>query len=271
MHTMEVQREFLPGSSWLYYRIFTSPRIADTLLLNFLWPLANKLKLEEKIYAWFFIRYSEEGYHIRFRFNVKEGHLNEVIDAMYNIFKNENITHLVSKISIDIYSRELERYGKQTIEIVEKIFHEQSKLCVLYYLKETGEKRFQIALRHTHEMLSLFYSHFDDYRDFIISKKNMFKSEFNPSVIELKTINKSYTSEFPKILLGFESPDFININTTAIPSLIKQILMKTEVNDLNKIVSGIIHMHINRIFSVNQRGAEFLIYDYLVKLTRQKK
>ncbi|MBK6829054.1 MAG: thiopeptide-type bacteriocin biosynthesis protein [Chitinophagaceae bacterium] len=60
-----IQRNFLPGSSWLYYKIYCGSKSADEILLNVIQPLTTELQLGKLISQWFFIRYNDPDFHIQ--------------------------------------------------------------------------------------------------------------------------------------------------------------------------------------------------------------
>ncbi|MBK8924711.1 MAG: lantibiotic dehydratase [Crocinitomicaceae bacterium] len=65
----ELKRTFIPGSEWIYYKIYCGEKTAERILLELVYPLSTEicdtLKLAEK---WFFIRYADPDHHIRIRF-----------------------------------------------------------------------------------------------------------------------------------------------------------------------------------------------------------
>ncbi|HBX51207.1 MAG: hypothetical protein A2275_06955 [Bacteroidetes bacterium RIFOXYA12_FULL_35_11] len=64
---MQTSRYFIPGSEWLYYKIYCGPKTADTIIENVFLPVSSKLFENSLIKKWFFIRYSDSDLHLRFR------------------------------------------------------------------------------------------------------------------------------------------------------------------------------------------------------------
>jgi len=58
-----IQRKFLLGDAWLYYKIYCGARTADMLLTDMIAPLVAELKKQELIEKWFFIRYNGFVYY----------------------------------------------------------------------------------------------------------------------------------------------------------------------------------------------------------------
>jgi thiopeptide-type bacteriocin biosynthesis protein len=62
-----VQKTFVVGDEWLYYKIYCGVKTADILLLEIIKPVTAALLKEGIINKWFFIRYTDPAPHIRFR------------------------------------------------------------------------------------------------------------------------------------------------------------------------------------------------------------
>lgn len=120
---MNVKRSFIPGSEWLYIKIYTGYRSADNILVDYLLPFVDMLKNKQIIHGYFFVRYTDPYYHIRFRIHISNLFDYGIIcQNLEQIFNPCLINGLVWNIQCDTYKRELERYGEDYINEVEKIF-----------------------------------------------------------------------------------------------------------------------------------------------------
>ena len=63
-----IRRTFPPGSEWLYAKLFTGTATVDRVLCEDVAPLAQEAIASGAARRWFFIRYSEGGWHLRLRF-----------------------------------------------------------------------------------------------------------------------------------------------------------------------------------------------------------
>lgn len=118
-----IQRSFIVGDNWLYYKIYTGSRTSDMILLEIIKPLTESLLYNDVIDKWFFIRYADPKPHLRIRFHCTETkNIGVVISELLPFFKELINQDLVWKIQIDTYNRELERYGENTIIISESLF-----------------------------------------------------------------------------------------------------------------------------------------------------
>jgi thiopeptide-type bacteriocin biosynthesis protein len=115
-----LRRSFAPGSGWLYLKLYCTPRSADELLLGVLAPFvaANRALLG----CWFFIRYNEQGYHLRLRFQGEPQVLGGLMAELGRRLAVGHWAPLVQDYQADTYRRELERYGAAQMELAERCF-----------------------------------------------------------------------------------------------------------------------------------------------------
>ena len=114
----KVQRDFILGDQWFYFKLYTGVKTADTLLLEVIQPLRQYLLENKLIDKWFFIRYSDPDFHLRIRFSLQNRQaLGIVISKLNELVKPYLENKLISSMQVDTYSRELERYAKHPCSI----------------------------------------------------------------------------------------------------------------------------------------------------------
>ena len=67
-----VDKIFIPGSEWVYFKLYTGTKTADAILQNELYRYIRELLNNGIIDKWFFIRYTDPDFHIRLRLHLKE-------------------------------------------------------------------------------------------------------------------------------------------------------------------------------------------------------
>ncbi len=126
-----VQRDYILGDQWFYFKIYTGVKTADTILTEVIEPLCNRLFEKNLIDKWFFIRYTDPDFHLRIRFKIIDiNRISEIILVLNSMLKPYIDLHLVSKFQTEAYSRELERYGYNTIEETESLFFYDSQMTL---------------------------------------------------------------------------------------------------------------------------------------------
>jgi len=119
-------RSLAPGSEWLYWKLYVGPGAADRVIVELLKPLATTLVADGVIDRWFFVRYADPDWHVRFRIRVKPWNLNEAFNRCLEALKGNGS---IWRLQLDTYVREVERYGgPEGIEAAEEMFQYDSEL-----------------------------------------------------------------------------------------------------------------------------------------------
>src|SRR5690606_1788364 len=103
--------------------------------------------IESELKAWFFIRYQDhEGYHLRIRFNIDKCSDEVKFMAKVTQFFNRYAgSFQISKVVIDTYEREIDRYGFSNIVYCESLFFYDSE-NVLQIIKDDLQNKFMVAV-----------------------------------------------------------------------------------------------------------------------------
>lgn len=124
-----------PGTTyeWLSAHLFYTGS-AEKLLCNIVQPFLKQIELLlHSTCPYFFIRYAEEGLHLRLRLQIKSHFLQTVKTMLEADLSDSGIT-----IKYVPYVPEINRYGNQhTLAIAESLFH-ASAACSIVYLT-TGQ------------------------------------------------------------------------------------------------------------------------------------
>lgn len=276
-----VYRKFIPGSQWLYLKVFTSQKWADKILINTIRPLVKQLNSEGAIDTFFFIRYNDPESHLRLRFKQTFGY-SGLIDRVTSHIKdtlspllNSNI---ITKIQLDTYKPENEKYGFETIEFAESVFGNDS-IAVLDSIAYWTEH----DLSHLNWLfcLKLIDSTLEDFhvgleaRELLMKKLSLgFFNEFHGNKNLQEQLNLKYRKNTTVINTTILTPE----NT--FPEEIMQILrIRSCKNKLlydslergyihknqTQLVINIIHLIVNKIFPGQQRLMELTLYHFLMK------
>lgn len=157
-----MQRNFIPGSEWLYFKLYTGHKSADTLLVEYIKPLVERFEAEELINNFFFIRYGDPLPHIRLRLKInRPENYTSILYLTNDVFTICINNGLLSNVMCDTYRREIERYGTYTIDTSEKLFSVDSQaiirlLGILFRSINSEQDRWLLALRLLDDMLNVF-------------------------------------------------------------------------------------------------------------------
>lgn len=267
-----IKRNFMPGDEWLFFKVYCGVNTSDELLVKKILPLAHRLMKEKIIIRWFFIRYSDPDYHLRVRFLLNStDNIGYVITQTRESLSTYLKTNEVSKVVIDTYQREIERYGENYIEISESIFHTGSE-CVatlLKHLKENSALRWKAAFLIVDSLFTSLRLNVEQKIEFIKIMNDSFLREFNFNIHNSKCLNDAYRIKRKAVADLVSGLDKDGVAT----------LIRKHVNTYAKEVAGIIgeilidklsissylHMEMNRLFASNNRLNEMVVYNYLIR------
>lgn len=268
-------RKFGPGTEWLYLKIYTGIKTSDLILEETIQSLPEYFRENNYISKWFFIRYHDPKSHLRIRF-----YLNNTEDYP-NVLKkiNEELQEFVdsgeiSNISIETYSREIERYGKNTIEDAETLFYKNSEFTLLC-LPYDDEDKIIFSIFYMNEILDKLNLEIQEKLTWIQNFNGAFKEEFNADKNLNSQLDKKYRKFKLKLIDFIESDEFSDERNAIISHVeecvsVLQNMLRHHQNQsleipLQSFFQSIFHMNINRLFVSNQRLFEMVIYDYLLR------
>lgn len=255
-----INRTFIPGSEWLYLRLYTGKLSADDILMKWLLPVYNSLVQSESIVNMFFLRYMDPEYHLRIRFQIRQkcfAYVMEIIkDSLLPYIEN----NIIWKVEFGTYEREIERYSSECIENIEKIFACDSLYSLksmVFYIPST---RWKLSCTYIEQLFSIL------------------KYSLPQKASTMDKMQKSFRKE-----LGIDDSNFthkLNYNYRALRGDIEEIMshpfdehfyeLSKIINSENSIqiskhVCDIIHMINNRLFLAFPRQNEAVLYYYLYK------
>ena len=271
-----IQRSFLPGSEWLYFKIYVGTATADIILVEYLYPTVKILLEDGIIKNWFYIRYSDPETHLRVRFKVSDLSQNgNIINAVYECLKTQFSQGLIPKIQIDSYNREIERYSAHNIEDSELLFYYDSTTTIEFLLVnqlQNDKSRWLYALASIDILLDCFNLSQLIKTDILKELRNDFNKEFN---INIKAVNEKYCLHKEEIRSLFNKNDskeeylLLMQAMTYKKEMLSKVSSKIQLNFVNKseelieIIKSYIHMLCNRIFISGQRKHETIVYNFL--------
>ena len=272
-----IQRIFMPGSRWLYIKLYLGEKTADVILTQVVIPAIHKLRRMKSFEKWFFIRYSDPDFHLRILFLVTDiQSIHEIIEIFSQKLERWNRDRLLWKMQIDTYNRELERYGMYLIEEAESVFYIDSE-CILSILKmlNNNEKyRWMIALKLIDGLLSDFSLSIEEKQKLMGIYNKDYKTEFGFNEHNAKQFNSKFRenkSTVESVLNDtFVEQSFVALyppikkRSKALASIIEQIKIKLKKDmELNELIKSYLHMMLNRLFLSRNRIYELVLYDFM--------
>ena len=277
-----VRREFAPGSEWLYVKLYTGGPTADKLLGTSVPELTERLLSQGLIDRWFFIRYADPEAHLRLRFHrspaASDRFYAELLPTVYAWADALRQAGLVQQVQTDTYRRELERYGNDTMVASEELFFHDSR-AVVRWLASPGrgdeEARWQFAFGGMDRLLNDFRYTLPDKVRLLDSLRKAYLAEFAVTRVLRRQLDTNYRAHGSRTLTGLvsgyaaENPELRTIlqaRSRASGDTIAEIVACT--NDRDRLLASYVHMFLNRLFVINPRQHELLVYYYMEKYYR---
>jgi thiopeptide-type bacteriocin biosynthesis protein len=275
----DMQRTFNLGGEWFYIKLYSHRNVASEFLTHGLSPIINKLIKQKVAKQWFFIRYKDPDTHLRIR--IRSNQTDKILAEFNEWISANGFEDKFRRISLEPYTRELERYG--FIDEAEASFQASSAL-ILKYLKakkanKTKLTELQFAVITCTALLKSMGVNDEDGAMFLNNLALYFLNEAGFTRNVKLQIDKKYRTEKPNIEAAF------NISTVYLQKELAELdktiaayfskLKNAGCKNLEEYYSNILHMHFNRFFADDQRKKEGVIYYLLAKyqlslIARQK-
>ncbi|WP_454802845.1 thiopeptide-type bacteriocin biosynthesis protein [Mucilaginibacter phyllosphaerae] len=262
------QRDFRPGSEWIYLKIYCTNESADHLLITHLGPFirANRSSIK----SWFFIRYYDPDPHLRLRLLTTPENYGTLMMAFQVMAAGDSAATRIHAIRQDTYQRELERYGKDLIFLVEDLFCAGSELALDRIADpESMHEPSELAVFGlVYRMAGAFMQEISELAVFFKTRADAFMQEFGESKAFRVSLDRKYrnlsktlirllerASDAPRGRHGVTgSKDFWTIL-----ELIAANSGTWPAGRRWQLAADLIHMQVNRCFSHQQRQHEALI------------
>lgn len=252
----------MPGKDWLSYEIYCHPDRADFFLAARIAEFIEKHNPAFK--TWFFIRYNDPAPHLRLRLQLK--------DQQAGYFYMMKLTELlavdlqeglIKDIQLKTYYRETVRYGLQQMALTEQHFGKDSQYALEAI--ENHLDNFAIYANCIALMKAALGSLALEKKavlSFIRSVQRSFEQEHHLTAEDFKMVNREWAD--------FKGHVHLNLPELAITLEVLQqsflgTLMATDAAQRPALFCSLFHMHINRLFAVQQRAHELIIYSFLYK------
>jgi len=269
-------------SAWVFFKLYSNPLNTEKVL-QAMQPVIESLKRKALINDWFFIRFSDPDHHLRIRFKLcleeDYGKLLQVVQEQLNDIK---LKHLIWKCQLDKYQAEIKRYGENSIEQCERLFHIDSE-CILRFINSFKGR--QIELYRWQFGILLINDWFDLFKLSPIQRKELlelwcenFKAEFNYNERTKASLAKQWRAKKSCINQLISKNELRELNMKVLNAIIAErgLKMTNDIDQLESLnrsrqldvhpfslLNSLCHMSCNRLFPHGARAHEFVIYDLL--------
>lgn len=279
---MKRKRFFIPGDTWLYYKIYLVPFRSDWFLREVMFPLLMAFREKSAISKWYFLRYYDPEHHLRIRIKLSSlDYLTETLKTTREKIQPLIRNGRVINVQLDTYQREYERYGNQTITWCEDVFFHDSIAVVemIGHTLDEGEDHEQIrllsAIKSTAQYMNDFKMSMPFRKEYLLQSIHKLSDGMQEKDLLLEKISKKFRCRqktVERTMSADPGNPAINIfekRSHECKAAVSAILDKCRDNKpdvpLISIVSSIIHLSLNRIFPAYQLINELATYIFLFR------
>lgn len=279
------QRRFLPGSEWLFAKIYASPSHIDRLLIEHIRPLVKEVLAAGDADAWFFIRYADPHSHLRLRFHGSPKALNSrLLPQLWECLDRQQPGR-VWRVQFDTYERELERYGGICgVRIAERLFQLDSEL-VLALLSAIADRlgaglRWHLGFLSVDTLLAGLGFDMSARRVIVNNLEKAQEKRFPINQRYRKQLSEKFRNERHRLeaLLSRSAPNgefpplarsALAIYAAELGPVRAELERAQQAGELTKPVAELagsyVHMHLNRLFRSAANAQEMVLYDFLAR------
>lgn len=273
-------RKFLPGSEWLYLKLYTGPETANQLLTGPIWALLTELSQQNRLQQWFFVRYLDPEFHMRLRIKCTDpATRDQTLLHTLKTCQRWVTDGFVDTFQMDTYDRELERYGEQTIDLCEDYFDVDTRMIVAFLTEHPDadeESVLLFAVANAIAMATDFGFSDVDCLTFFRLRQQGYHFEFSVSKEVKDTLNRQFRS-YRQQMTAWQTlynpsnksdedsltGHLLHKRTIDTQRIINNLTQKMPVDDpgsLFSLVGSLLHMSMNRLFTSQLRLYELMVY-----------
>jgi thiopeptide-type bacteriocin biosynthesis protein len=272
------ERLFMPGSEWLYAKVYTGPSTSDRILTGPIRELTERLREDGIIDRWFFIRYGDPDWHLRVRFHGPADALAAVALPRLRAAVQAHLeAGVVGRIELATYDREVERYGGwDGIELAEEAFHTDSEMVVeaLSSIGSDDDERWHCAVAGVDRLLDDIGCTLDSKRKIVQSLRMTQASRFDLDKRFVRQLGDHYRrlrSEVQAAMNGAGMDGALAAlygrRSARLAPLFEELRLREADGRLTvpiaPMAESFVHMFLNRLFRGSHAQHEFVVCDFL--------
>lgn len=252
-----------PGNGWLYFEIYCHEFRSDQILTE---QIGHYLKDHHAVIEkWFFIRYNENGNHLRIRILLKDAYNSQqLINGMSKLLNDDLDSGVVSDLLLRTYRRETERYGGDFIEYVENHFSHDSTFAINMIAGMFSDyDKYKLCAELITSIQSDGSFSDEDLANLLGKISDAFSKEHKLTPKDFKELNIAF-----KAFRDHKIPELTNSvrqTMTAFHRSFSRTIKLASPDKRNQLFADLLHMHVNRLFASKQRTQEMILYYFLNK------
>ena len=258
----------LRGARWVYARFHCGQSSAEQVVARSA-DLAGRLRAAGQVEEWFYVRYLDDGYHVRVRLQAASGARDHVLAAVSALGAALRSEGLVGRISLDDYVPEIGRYGgARTLELAERVFTASSTDVAAFLGERPAEEgRLFRAVADTLAWSEVLFDDPADRLPFLQGCQRGLRLRFARTGNPHGKLLRQHRDGLQAYLERYR-PDPVLLE--AVRTLAAAVRTGPGPERLLQVLGSCLHMHCNRIFAFDPVRLEYLSHEWAIRKTRER-
>jgi thiopeptide-type bacteriocin biosynthesis protein len=274
------RRAALPGSDWLYLKIYGGASTLERVLTEAVAPIVRALPRDEQT-RWFFIRYADPEWHVRVRFCGRPEQLGALLPGIERALRPFHSAGALRRVALDTYEPELDRYGGPIgMALAEAMFEADSNaaLEILAHHAADRPERWRLALLGMHDTLEAFGFDLETRLARCQASRDGFAGELGASIATRKALGQRFRQhrgvierllverDDDTIAAGIAALDARRHHLRAAGARLRAAIEAGQIaRPLGDLAAAHVHMWVNRSVHIASREQEYVLYDLLAR------
>jgi thiopeptide-type bacteriocin biosynthesis protein len=284
-------RRLLPGSSWLYCKLYTTPSAADDLLRAVVRPVIAAAKAAGAARRWFFLRYADPDFHLRLRVHgAPDALLGTVLPALHAAAAPAVAAGHIARLQLDTYEREVDRYGgPDGIDLAERLFHADSEAALAWIADHSATAdetaRWRLALRGIDQLLDDLGLALVDKDHLTATLRDDLQRRLRAETPLLRAIGDRFRTERPALERLLDRAGdathplapalaLFARRSAAVRPIVDELRHRERAGRLTRPIaqqaSSYVHLFANRVARAHPVEQELMLYSFLARLYRTR-
>jgi thiopeptide-type bacteriocin biosynthesis protein len=281
------QRSFPPGSEWLYAKLYTGTATADQVLREAVAPVTRAALASGAAQRWFFIRYGDPQWHLRWRLQGPADRLwSEVLPALHSAVAPLLKDGRLWRLQLDTYEPEVERYGgPEGIALAERVFQADSEAALALVEILPGDEgldaRWRLALPAMDLLMTDLGLDLNAKRQLVNQVSSGLAAELQVTSAlrgqlssrfrqERRALEALFASSTEAGAMLAEGQTILRRRSEGLVSVVAELKSRERAGQLTQSLTDMaisfVHLHANRLLPSDHRAHEWVLYGFLHRL-----
>jgi thiopeptide-type bacteriocin biosynthesis protein len=257
------------GARWVYARLHCGQSSADVVVGQAA-ELAQRLQESGAVEEWHFVRYVEDGYHVRVRLQATSPDVRDRVLAEVSALGNRlRSSGLVGRVVVDDYVPEVTRYGgSRNLGVAERLFTASSAHVASFLAARPPEEvRLYQGVADMLGWVDTLFDHPEERLTFLAGCQSGLQVTFAKVGNRHGKFYRQHREPLARYLAGAAANPALRAACAALGEAVRQ---PESPAGILPVLGSALHMHSNRLFAFDAVRLEYLGYELAIRTVREQ-